>query len=236
MESAGAFSDGDWESSLTKMFSTEDLEITPHFLGQCSFFPSNNVNVEGTSFSFGQSPSSMYQNMSDGGVMSTTHESLLFHSLDSLNSSLQYLSQESSCYSTSTNNSGSTGGVFTHGQENNYVNYNYSDSYDHNANQVTNNNVSNDLSMPMNFLMGEKNIINETPCHVPAFSDTLMGEGALIKEDNFGKEDDKSLQPETSVVSGKELQLKRVYDVVPKEKTNPEKKTRVAKDVSYDFG
>ncbi|PON91106.1 Basic helix-loop-helix transcription factor [Trema orientale] len=234
MESAGAFPDGDW------MFSAEDLELTPHFLGQCSFFPSNNINVEG-SFNFGQSIP-VYQNLSEvGGVMSTIpHESLLFHTLDSLNSSLQYLSQESSCYSSS-NSGTSIGGVFTTSQDNNYVNYNYSDSYDHDVNPVTHNNISNGISMPI-FLMGEKNIINhESPCHVPSVSDTvILGEENTtmicntIKEDNSGNgndndNDDNALQPETSVVSGKESLLKRTYNVV--DKVSPKKKPRVSRDV-----
>ncbi|PON54283.1 Basic helix-loop-helix transcription factor [Parasponia andersonii] len=229
MESAGAFPDGDW------MFSAEDLDLTPHFLGQCSFSPFDNINIEG-SFNFGQSIP-VYQNVSEvGGVMSPTpHESLLFHTLDSLNSRLQHLSQESSCYSSS-NSGTSIGGS----QDNNYVNYNYSDSYDHDYNPVTHNNISNGISMPI-FLMGGKNIINhdQSPCHVPSVSDTvMMGEENTtmicntIKEDNSGNDngnEDKPLQPETSVVSSEELRLKRTYDVV--DKVSPKKKPRVSRDV-----
>ena len=223
MESAGAFPDGDWESSFTKMFSAhddQDLELTPHhFLGQCSFFPFNNTNVEGT-FNFGDHISQV------GGVSSTDdHEGLLFHTLDSLNSSLQYLSQESSCYSTS--NSGSTGGVFA-AQENNYVNYNCSDSYDQYHN------IHNDLSMPI-FLMGEKNTVNESPCHVLA---TMCNN--IIKEDNnvSGNNDIRvdEEQPDPNVVCGKELQLKRMYDVVlTEDKVNPKKKSRVSRNVSLSI-
>ncbi|XP_062100260.1 transcription factor RSL2 [Humulus lupulus] len=246
MESAGAFPNGDWESSFSKMFSADnhdhdqdqDLELIPHFLGQCSFFPSIDDinNVEGA-LSFGHSPAD-YQNTSQ----TDDHETLLFHTLDSLNSTLQFLSQghESSCYTTSTTSGSTSGTVFinAHHESNNYNmnSYNYSISYhNHNINQV-----NNDLSMPI-FLMDEKNIIhNESP-----FSDTAMGETAtiaihdVIQEDDSGKNDNDNDEPqqqqqETSVVSAnKELPAKRKYDVVPDDTINKlnKKKPRVSRNV-----
>ncbi|GMN34940.1 hypothetical protein TIFTF001_004996 [Ficus carica] len=92
MEFIGAFPEGaDWES-FSRMFSSEDLEFTPHFLGQFPFPNSQNNDFEGIS-NLGQSSSFC--------PISESHTESLFHSLDFLNSNLHFLSQESSYNSTS---------------------------------------------------------------------------------------------------------------------------------------
>ncbi|KAF4361324.1 hypothetical protein G4B88_015916 [Cannabis sativa] len=234
MESAGSFPDGDWESSFSSIFSLvdggqdqdhEDLEFIPHFLGQCSFIPSNNndvdtnnINVEGALFG--------YQNTSQTDH-DHDHESFLFQTLDSLNSTLQFLSQDqSSCYTTTDTTITSSSTHQGHGSNDNYnsmlINnsYNYTDSYHHNNiinQQVSIDRNNNNVLSMTTFLMDDddkKQIIHDY--------------------DDCGDKNYKINQQETStaVISGKELlPAKRKYDVVPDDKIKlNKKKTRASRN------
>ncbi|KAM6543001.1 hypothetical protein CsatB_007448 [Cannabis sativa] len=237
MESAGSFPDGDWESSFSSIFSLvdggqdqdhEDLEFIPHFLGQCSFIPSNNndvdtnnINVEGALFG--------YQNTSQTDH-DHDHESFLFQTLDSLNSTLQFLSQDqSSCYTTTDTTITSSSTHQGHGSNDNYnsmlINnsYNYTDSYHHNNiinQQVSIDRNNNNVLSMTTFLMDDddkKQIIHDY--------------------DDCGDKNYKINQQETStaVISGKELlPAKRKYDVVPDDKIKlNKKKTRASRNNIY---
>lgn len=150
MESIGAFPEGDWES-FSRMFSSEDLDFTPHFLGQCSFPNSH----------FGQSSSSFCPNISHDHDQANTES--LFHTLDSLNSNLQYLSQESSYTSTSAT------------QESYY----FSDSCHIPA--------TNDVSLPIFPMDHEKNNVDGSYI-IPALSDinVIMGEAFCNVKEDYG--------------------------------------------------
>ena len=209
MEFIGAFPEGDWES-LGKMFSAEDLDFTPHFVGQCSFNPNNlshNTTIEGI-LNLGQS--SFFPDDIIASEANTTES--LFHSLESLNSNLQYLSQESS-YSTSTN----SGTQDT---------YNYFSESCH-INNVTNINDHGIVSMP-NFLMDHIENNNITgPCNnnVPAFNDNvIMGDQNMCNDlkrmCDSGAEDNDN---DNANANARESSS-----------PNPKKKPRVSRDVSKD--
>jgi len=87
MESLGheAFPDGEWES-FSKMFSAEELDFTPQFLGQPSFLLEHDHH-EGLNYD-PRAPSTFFPT-------SEANDSLLY-SLGNINSNLQYISQERS--------------------------------------------------------------------------------------------------------------------------------------------
>ncbi|KAL5559160.1 hypothetical protein UlMin_035371 [Ulmus minor] len=142
----------------------------------------------------------------------------LFHTLDFLNSNLQYLSQENS-YSSS----GSSGVFTTPSQESYYFN----DSYHHVP-------VANGVSMSLDVsVVDEKNIGSAIN---PAFTDIVMGESASVEDQDAAGNDSQA-----AATSGKQLQLKRImYDASSaKDKTisdssspSVKKKARVSQDVS----
>ncbi|KAH7510931.1 hypothetical protein FEM48_ZijujUnG0066100 [Ziziphus jujuba var. spinosa] len=145
MEFLGAFPDGEWDS-LGKMFSTEELEFMPHFLGQFSFPLDHNEGLN-------LGPSTFCPNSEATMGLDGVNESL-FHSLDSFNSNMHYISQESSFSSCATPTQRS---------------YNFSDSY-----QIP---VIDNISMDV-CMMDETNVGS----YIPAFTDIVMGETVCIKQ------------------------------------------------------
>lgn len=216
MESLGAFLGADWDS-FGKIFSTEELDFTPHFLGQCSFPLEHNEGLN-------LSPSSFFPTSEANISLDVGINESFFHSLDSFNSNIHYISQESS------NTSSESSGVFA-ATPNQGINYYFNDSY-----QIP------DISMDV-CVMDETNIGS----YMPAFTDIVMGgETFCIHKDNGSPDslvnsDDNKPAAIDPVFAGNELQLKRKYDVPAEDKTIntdssmsqiPKKKSRVARDVS----
>lgn len=224
MESLGAFLDGAEWDSLGKIFSTEELEFTPHILGQCSFPPEHNEELN-------LSPSDFFPTSEANISLEVGLNESLFHSLDSFNSNMHHAAQESS-YSTSSDSSG----VFTTSKPSQGINYHFNHSY-----QIP------DISM--NVCVTDE---NNTGSYMPGFTDIVMGETLCIKEDNgspdsFVNSVDNIPAATAPVPAQNELQLKRKCDVSDQfcagaredktinTDTSPQilkKKCRVARDVS----
>lgn len=147
MESLGAFPYGDWDS-FGKMFSTEELEFTPHFLGQFSFPLDYKEGLNLGPYTFCPN--------SETNISSDAFSESLFHSLDSFNSNIHYISQESSFSSCATPNQG---------------NYLFSDS----CQMPVIDNNSMDLCV-----MDETN----PGSYIPAFTGIVMEETVCIEDDN----------------------------------------------------
>ncbi|CAL8101482.1 unnamed protein product [Prunus armeniaca] len=220
MESVGVFADGEWES-LSRLFSTEEIELTPHFLSQGSFPFQHN---EGMNFEI---PASFCPNIPEAEMgLSRVNESFFQHPSDALNSNVHYLSQES-CYG---NNNHGSAGIFTAilNQENYYFG---------NSCHVP---VANDISASMDVYMNHHDHDGKSfGSFIPTFSDIVMEGSVSNKEDSgsdrLGFSDDS--QPAATAIPGEELHLKRVHDVAEdksnndKSDSNPKKKPCLSKDL-----
>ncbi|KAF3446560.1 hypothetical protein FNV43_RR11740 [Rhamnella rubrinervis] len=215
MESLGAFLDGaDWDS-IGKMFSTEELDFTPHFLGQCSLPLEQNEGLN-------LSPSSFFPTSESNISLDAGINESLFYSLGSFNN-IHNISQEGS--NTSSESSGVFGATPSQG-----INYYFNDSY-----QIP------DISMDV-CVMDETNIGSYMPAFADII---MGGETFCIHKDNGSPDslvnlDDKKPSAIAPVCTGNELRLKRNYDVSAEDKTIntdssmsqiPKKKSRVARDV-----
>ena len=217
MEHIGAFPDGEWDS-LSKMFTSEELDFTSQFLGQCSFLLENDEGLNS------RTPSNYFCPTSEAEKgMSGVNDSLHF-SLDYLNSNLQYVSQESS------NSSHCGSSVFITTPSHEHYNY-FSDATNHVP-------VTNGIPLSMNNgIMDEKHVGS----FLPTFPDIVMGESAVcINEDMYPE----GMEKLDDVPGNKELILKRKLDM-PESYTkaedkmiaahpseNSKKKPRVSRDVS----
>ncbi|KAE9599994.1 hypothetical protein Lalb_Chr14g0368271 [Lupinus albus] len=209
MESLGAFPDGDWDY-FRRMFLSEEHDFySQQFLDQSS-------SLQGQHDELNIGMQSPFSSAPEAGE----NESV-FYSLDDHNSSLQYISQESSY---SSNCSGDN--VFINpGHTNNY--FSYPDHYV----------LENNTSLSMDFCMDEKNILTSFS---PLLSDTVMEDNINLNEDE-GSERlenyDHSLVESIVLPTKRKLGVPEL-EVLADDKTNNKfemgnKKPHLSKDVSF---
>ncbi|CAN6682260.1 unnamed protein product [Malus baccata var. baccata] len=155
MEAVGVFADGEWES-LSRLFSSEEVEFTPHFLSQGNSFPFQ--HNEGMGF---ETLETFYPNIP--GVETFSH----LPSSDSPNSNVYLSSQESCNYGN--NNHGNFTAMLN--QENCY--FRNSCNF-----LVSNIDVSESMDVYMNH--DEKSFAS----FVPDFSNIVMHGSECNKEDS----------------------------------------------------
>ena len=216
MESLGVFAEGDQWECLSRLFSNEDqeLDLTQHFLGHQGSFPFQHNEGFNNFETLSPNPEA-----GDDEMGLNRFNQSIFYSLDTLNSNMHdYLPQENnSAYSASSD-------VFT--AILNPESYYFSGNSCHTP-------MSNDISSSMDVSM-TGNIESNFGSFIPAFSDIVMEGAVCNSEDSGNGKDDDSQQP-------KELQLKRMHDVIEEKsntedasESNPKKKPRLSKDVSID--
>ncbi|XP_068312362.1 transcription factor RSL2-like [Pyrus communis] len=203
MESVGVFADGEWES-LSRLFTSEEVEFTPHFLSQGNSFPFQ--HNEGMGF---ETRESFYPNIPGP-------ETFFHHpSSESPNSNVDYLSSQESC-----NYGDHNHGIFTTilNQENCY----FSNSCNFPVGNI-------DVSESMDVYMNRDG--KSFASFVPAFSDIVMHGSECNKEDS-GSDSQPAIVPvpekELQLKRVHDAPEKSSNDTSD---SNPKKKPRLSKDV-----